>query len=128
MAEKRIILAIDDDPMVLRVLTSLLSPAYDLRIAKSAADAKALLGQFLPDLILLDIEMPDVSGFDFLKALKNDPKSMAIPVVIVSGHCETEFDLLARHSGASSLVAKPIDKQDLIKKITLAFENSGKHG
>ena len=123
MAEKKNILSIDDDPMVLRVLTALLTPTYDLRISKSAADAMSLMDQLLPDLILLDIEMPNISGFEFLHTIKKNPKYMNIPVVIVSGHCETEFVIHAERSGAIGVVAKPIIQEELIKKINFAFEN-----
>jgi len=127
MAEKKNILAIDDDPMVLRVLTALLTPVYDLRISRSAADAMALMDQLKPDIILLDIEMPNISGFEFLHTIKKNPKFMGIPVVVVSGHYETEFVIHAEHSGASAVVAKPINQEDLIKKIDFAFENPRKN-
>ena len=117
MAEKKIILSIDDDPMVLRVLTALLTPTFELRISKSATDALALMYQVPPDLILLDIEMPHMSGFDFLRTIKDEPKFKDIPVIIVTGHCETEFIILAERSGAIGIVAKPINKEDLMEKI-----------
>ena len=126
MAEKKNILAIDDDPVVLRILSALLASTYELQISKSAMEATVLMVQDPPDLILLDIEMPDISGFEFLHTIKKNPKFMNIPVVIVSGHVETEFIIHAERSGASSVVAKPIDKDDLLKKITRAFEEPPK--
>ena len=126
MAEKKTILSIDDDTMTLKVVTALLSSEYNLQISKSAADALILMDKHSPDLILLDIEMPDISGFEFLHSIKKNPKFMNIPVVIVSGHYETEFLIHAEHNGASAVVAKPIEKDDLHKKITFAFENPGK--
>ena len=127
MAEKKIILSIDDDPLVLRVLTNMLTPLYDLRISKSAAEAMTLMTRFKPDLIILDIEMPDISGFEFLHTIKKNPKFMNTPVVIVSGHFESEFVIHAESSGATCVVAKPIDKELLLEKITFAFENPKKN-
>jgi len=127
MAEKKIILSIDDDPMVLRVLTALLTPLYELRISKSAADAMALMEQTVPDLILLDIEMPHISGFEFLHTIKKNPKFMNIPVIVVTGHYETEFIIHAEKSGAVAVVAKPINQEDLMKKIDLGFGNLKKN-
>jgi len=127
MSEKKNILAIDDDPVVLRVLSALLSSSYDLRISKSAMEATVLMVQSVPDLILLDIEMPDVSGFEFLHTIKKNPKFMNIPVVIVSSHHEVEFASHAEKSGASSVVPKPINKDDLLGKIGYALEHPPKN-
>ena len=127
MAEKKSILAIDDDPVVLRVLAALLASSYELRISKSAMEATVLMVQTLPDLILLDIEMPDISGFEFLHTIKKNPKFMNIPVVIVSSHCENEFASHAEKSGASGVVAKPINKDDLFNKIAYALEHPPKN-
>ena len=67
--------------------------------------------------------MPNISGFEFLHTIKKNPKFMKTPVVIVSGHCETEFVIHAEHSGASAVVSKPINQDDLISKINYAFEH-----
>jgi len=123
---KKTILAIDDDPVVLRVLSALLASSFELRISKSAMEATFLMVQTPPDLILLDIEMPDVSGFEFLHTIKKNPKFMSIPVVIVSSHHEEEFASHAEKSGASGVVAKPINMEDLQAKITHALENPPK--
>ena len=118
---KKSILAIDDDPVVLRVLSGLLASSFELRISKSAMEATVLMVECSPDVILLDIEMPDVSGFEFLHTIKKNPKFMNIPVVIVSSHHEEEFASHAEKSGASAVVAKPINKDDLIEKISYAL-------
>jgi len=116
-ADKKNILAIDDDPMVLKVLMTFLIPSYELHFSKSAQEALDLMEKVLPDLILLDINMPGISGFDFLHTIKGMPKFMDIPVIIVSGHCETEFVIYAERCGASSVVAKPINKEKLFREI-----------
>jgi len=120
---KKIILAIDDDPMILKVLVSLLVPEYDLRIVNSAVEAMTDIERILPDLILLDIEMPYISGFEFLHTIKKNPKFMKTPVVIVSGHSEEKIVTRTQKSGASCMVAKPIDREDLLQKINYAFKN-----
>jgi len=121
MADRKIILAIDDDPVVLGVFTSLLTPDYDLRISKSASDASILMDKIKPDLILLDIEMPNISGFEFLHTIKKNPRYMNVPVVVVSGHCDAAFIEHAEKGGASAVVAKPVKGEDLIKNINDAF-------
>jgi len=121
-SEKKIILAIDDDPLHLESLVFLLVPTYDLRVVNSAVDAIKDIEHILPDLILLDIEMPHMSGFEFLHTIKKNPKFMSVPVVIVSGHNTEKFVTHAQKSGASGVVAKPVDSKDLFQKINYAFE------
>ena len=121
------ILAIDDDPIVLKILTKFLTPDYDMVMCRSAADATARLSQKVPALILLDIEMPDISGFEFLHTIKKNPRLMNVPVLVVSGHFEDEFIAHAKKSGASDLVPKPINKEDLFQKIEQAFAHPVKN-
>ena len=122
MTEKKKILAIDDDPVFLRALAAYLTPSYDLQISKSAVEATAHINENLPDLILLDIEMPNISGFEFLHTIRKQPKFMTIPVIIISGHTETEFIIHAESSGASAVISKPVDKEKLLKKIAENLE------
>ena len=121
MAENKTILAIDDDPVTLKILSNFLIPAYDIITSRSAADATIKMSKKLPDLILLDIDMPDISGFEFLHTIKKNPRFMRIPVLIVSGHSGDEFVSHAEKYGASGLIAKPIDKEDFFQKIEYAF-------
>ena len=127
MTEKKQILAIDDDPVFLRALAAYLAPSYDLQISKSAIEATILMNQTRPDLILLDIEMPDISGFEFLHTIRKHPKFMTIPVVVVSGHTSKEFITHAESSGASAVVAKPVDKENLLQKIINVLEHPPKN-
>ena len=126
MSEKKMILSIDDDQLMLKNLTAILSPAYDLRIAKCAADALNLLDTLKPDLILLDIEMPDISGFEFFRGIRKNPKFMKTPVIVITGHSESSILERAEKLGASSVITKPVDKDDLFQKIKHAFENPPK--
>jgi len=126
MAEKKRILAIDDDPLVLKVLTSVLTPMYELHFSKSAEEAMDKLKECPPDLMLLDINMPGMSGFEFLHTIKRLPDFGSIPVIVVTGHYETEFIIYAERSGAKSVVAKPINNEDLLKKIEKALSQGPK--
>jgi len=126
MTEKKIILAIDDDPMYLGMLTDILSPHYTLMVSKSAAEAMALLEKNRPDLILLDIAMPNISGFEFLHDIKQNPKWLLIPVIVVSGHTNSHFVERAEKIGANCVVGKPIEKDVLLEKIKEALDNPKK--
>jgi len=121
MVDKKIILAIDDDPLVLGIFTSLLANDYDLRISKSAAEASILMDKIKPALILLDIEMPNISGFEFLHDIKKNPRFMNIPVIVVSGYSDDAFIAHAKKGGASAVVSKPVNGEKLTKTINEAF-------
>ena len=127
MSEKKLILAIDDDPVSLNTLVGLLKDDYKVSTSISAANAIIMMEQVLPDLILLDVGMPEVSGFEFLQKIKKIPKFRNIPVVIVTGHYETEFIIHAENSGASSVACKPVDREDLFRKINAALERPKKN-
>jgi PleD family two-component response regulator len=125
--KKKTILAVDDDLIALEILRNFLSPSYDVITSMSAADATIEMSKKLPDLILLDIEMPDISGFEFLHTIKKNPRFMRIPVLIVSAHSDEEFVIHAKKCGASGLVAKPIIREDFFQKIEYAFEHPVKN-
>jgi DNA-binding response OmpR family regulator len=69
------------------------------------------------DLILLDIEMPEVSGFEYLKQLQQNPQYSTIPVIFVTSHATREFFVAAINSGAKDFVVKPISADILKEKI-----------
>ena len=120
MAEKLKILAVDDDPLILTLLTDMLTPANELQISKSAKEAMKLMEKTTPDLILLDIAMADISGFKFLEIIKKKEKFKDIPVIVVSGYIETEFIMYAESLGVKGTVGKPIKKDELLRKIDIA--------
>lgn len=80
---KPLILVVDDEAANLRVLKQILQDEYQLSFAKSGQEALRLVGQKRPDLILLDIMMPDMTGLDLCKLLKANPQSAGIPVIFV---------------------------------------------
>jgi CheY-like chemotaxis protein len=115
--DSKVILAVDDNPAVLAVIRSILKDHYNVLISKSAPMAMNILKTMKADLILLDIEMPGMSGFEFLHEIRKDPKCMKIPVLVVSSHAGDEFRKHAESSGATALVAKPINAETLLQKI-----------
>jgi len=124
---KKVILAIDDNAIQLKLFQRNLAKYYDVRLVKSASDALGLINQIPVDLILLDIEMPSVSGFEFLHDLRKIPKYMHTPVIIVTGHSEPEFLEFAHNSSAADVLIKPVSPKTLIKSIEKAFTMSPKN-
>jgi putative two-component system response regulator len=102
----------------LTALRSILQDYFDIRLAKSAKMALALLQNTTVDMILLDIEMPGVSGFQFLAHLHTVlPPDKRPPVIFVTSHAETDFINQAINSGARDYIVKPIKADILLKKI-----------
>jgi len=108
---KPIVLVVDDEPINIQVLAGLLSSDYQIKVATHGEMALHIARQEpQPDLILLDIMMPDMNGFEVCKALKADPSTHAIPVIFITAAGpeseSTGFDL-----GAVDYISKPINRQ-----------------
>jgi len=121
MSEKKIVLGIDDNLQQLSEFKSILVPLYDLRVVKSASEAIAYLIRNTADVILLDIEMPNISGFEFLSDLKKIPTFAETPVIIVSGNTGQEFYNKAKNSGVVDVLIKPVKPDILISTIERAL-------
>ena len=120
MADKKTVLAIDDNIHQLNEFKSLLISKYDLRVVKSASEAVNYLNRNKADVILLDIEMPNISGFDFLDDIKKIPKYLNVPIIIVSGNSDQEFIQRADKSEVSGVLIKPVSPDRLISAIEKA--------
>lgn len=118
------ILIIDDDLEIREILDSFLSSGnYSTDMAENLTIAEQKLDSFNPDLILLDMHLPDGSGNDFLKVIKS--KNITAPVIMVTGVTDKEIALKSLELGASDYITKPIDLQylqtSIIAKILTAF-------
>ena len=118
---KKVILAIDDDVTQLKLVQTMLDQTYDLRVVKSAADALNFLNTKSADLILLDIDMPNVSGFEFLGDIRKIPSYISVPIIIVSGCTGEAFFNQARSSTAFDVLSKPVTSEMLTSTIERAI-------
>ena len=121
MDDKKMILAIDDNVQQLSEFKSMLVPQYDLRVVKSASEAIGFLNKNKADVILLDIEMPNISGFDFLEDIRKIPSYIIVPIIIVSGNTGPDFHAKARNSSAANVLTKPVQPEMLINAIEEAL-------
>jgi putative two-component system response regulator len=118
MGDKKIILAVDDMPENLMLLGSLLEPYFDVRLAKSADMALNLLATSKVDLILLDIVMPEMSGFDFIDILRNrDWPNKKTPIIFITSFSDLDVIGRAIKLGVKDYIVKPIVAETLYKKI-----------
>ena len=121
MADKKRVLAIDDEMMMLELIERMLTTEYDVNIVHSASDALHFLNENHVDIILLDIEMPNISGFDFLYDIRKIPSYMHVPIIIVSGNKSLDFLNEAKNSSAADVLTKPVKKEALISTIEKAL-------
>jgi len=114
LLQKKQILIVDDEPSWLRILTYYLkNKGYDVRAAQSGNEALKTLDSFTPDLILSDIRMPDMNGFDLLDSIKKLPNITSTPVVFFSAIDDYDARKTARDLGATDYIVKPFDEQEV---------------
>ncbi|MDR1986228.1 MAG: response regulator [Treponema sp.] len=125
MREKQVILAIDDMSMNLRTIKVLLEKQFDVRLAKSGQMALTILDSEKVALILLDIEMPGMSGFEFLEKMKDYPNAKDVPIIFISSHASPELIKHAsKHGSVKDYIIKPITPEILEKKVWAALNMS----
>jgi putative two-component system response regulator len=115
--KRKAILTVDDIIPSLKVIGKILEDNFDVYLAKSIDTASRILKANKVDLILLDIEMPEMSGFDYMKQLRETPQYRDIPVIFVTSHATKEFIAQAMNSGAKDFIVKPVAPNILIEKI-----------
>ena len=103
-----LILAVDDEASNLQLLRQILQDHYRLRFAKDGPRALELAREEPPDLILLDVMMPGMSGYEVCAALKADPALAAVPVIFVTALNETDDELEGFEAGAVDYITKPV--------------------
>ncbi|MBT8367582.1 MAG: SpoIIE family protein phosphatase [Deltaproteobacteria bacterium] len=112
------ILLVDDNPTNLQVLFQTLEGVEcKLLIAKNGQGALAIAAKALPDLILLDIMMPDIDGYDVCRQLKTDPATAKIPVIFLSALGDTEDKVKGLHLGAVDYITKPFQPDEVIARV-----------
>ncbi|MDH5383515.1 MAG: response regulator, partial [Candidatus Aminicenantes bacterium] len=115
---KRKILIVDDDPTSLKILESMLpSEKYEIIIATNGKEALQAAFDQLPDLVLLDIMMPDMDGFDVTRTIKRDPRTKDTPVILVTALDDPENKVTGLEAGAEELLNKPVHSTELLARV-----------
>ncbi|MHC1745479.1 MAG: two-component system response regulator [Syntrophobacteraceae bacterium] len=113
----RTILLVDDAEENLDILVAALGDTVDLTVANDGESALEILGQEIPDLILLDIEMPGMDGFEVFRRLKESPATAGIPVVFLSAHSDEAVMARTLAMGAADFIAKPFEAAEVLARI-----------
>jgi len=125
MDNEKKILIVDDEKMNIMALVHFLKPHYEIIIATDGTSALEEAEKHLPDLILLDILMPDMSGFDVLIKLKDSAASMNIPVIFLTGLNSAEDEEKGLLLGAVDYITKPFNKTIVKARIKTQLKMSG---
>jgi putative two-component system response regulator len=111
------ILVVDDNLVTLQQINAQLEDSYDVSLAKSGAQALLICYQIAPDLILLDLDMPEMDGFETMSIIKKNMALRHIPVIILTATHNTEIEVKALKSGAVDFITKPADNDILHHRI-----------
>ncbi len=117
MIKKRKILVVDDDPTILKLLQGVLAhEGFEVSTAKDGIDAMVFVKKHQPDLIILDIMMPELNGYDVCHTLKFDPDYKDIPIIILTSR-DQELDPRIGKIMGIDYMQKPLDRALLLGKI-----------
>jgi DNA-binding response OmpR family regulator len=112
------ILVVDDDPMEQRLLEVMLAPENVLVMAAGTGEEGLELALLAPpDLILLDVLLPGIDGFEVVARLKRQPATMNIPVILVTALTDREARMKGLNAGAEDFLSKPIDRAELCARV-----------
>ncbi len=108
-ADKPLIHLIEDNPQDLRLLSNLVKDQGQVVFSTGGREGLRLANSRLPDLILLDVELPDISGYEVCRELKQNPETRGIPVIFVTSHNSAQHEVTALEAGAVDFIIKPFN-------------------
>ena len=114
---KPVILVVDDSPVILKSLSSLLSENYKVHMLAKSTMVEKTLCKIKPDLFLLDFNMPDMDGFDLIPLIKSFPEHKNTPIIFLTSEGTTDNISSAIMLGARDFIAKPVQSADLRERI-----------
>lgn len=121
--KKKTVLVVDDETDILLIVRSALETEdYEVITATSGPDALAKVKERIPDLAILDIMMPEMSGFDVLARFRETPETEQMPVIMLTGLSERKIVRAAIDRGIEYYITKPFDIQSLLEKVSVALK------
>jgi diguanylate cyclase (GGDEF)-like protein len=123
MAER--ILVVDDEEEIARLLEiNLADEGFEVATANRPAAALALVASFRPDLVLLDINMPDMDGLELTRLLRSDALTAATSIILVTAKASVDDRLVGLAAGADDYITKPFDLDELVSRVRAALRRS----
>ena len=126
MITKPCVLIVDDDLAVLRMMEYIFDRAdYEVHLAASGPEALSKVNETKPDLIILDVMMPDVNGLEVCQRLRAEPASAHLPIIMLSAKDQLEDKVNGFEAGADDYVAKPVDPEELLARAKALLHRMG---
>lgn len=119
--QKGKVLIIDDAPSVARFTSEVLKKEYQIRIAASGEEALEILHTYHPDIVLLDIVMPGMSGIEVCQKIRKDPDFSFMKIIMVSSKTHIEERIKGYEAGADDYIGKPFKREELLAKVRVFF-------
>ncbi len=123
---KKTVLAVDDDVSYLKIINSSLKESFKVVMINTEKLAMEYLNNSIPDIVILDSQMPSDSANVILKHIRNDERLMDIPIIMLKGINEKSVMVDEKGFGPDKSLLKPVSKLDLMKAIVAAFSQRGK--
>jgi len=121
------IIIIEDDPALQMVISRFIESRFDVSVFNNGMDALAYLQEGnIPDIIVSDLNTPQLNGYEFIKQVKSSGFFNAIPIMILSGEESTESRIKCLEAGADDYLVKPFNPRELEARINVILKRSGK--
>ena len=127
MADKRILIVEDERPLREMVVFALKRTGYQADEAADCATARTAIADRLPDLLLLDWMLPDMSGLEFARALRRDDATRELPIIMLTARTTEDDKVMGLQSGADDYVTKPFSARELMARIEAVLRRTGGH-
>ena len=119
---KRVIV-VDDDKEIREIITFVLTRnGFEVTSASNGQQLHAMLVQFIPDLIILDVMMPGEDGYQICNTLRSNPQTRHIPVIIMTAHAEDIYERISVDLGAAVHMTKPFHPFNLLEKVKVLLQ------
>jgi len=117
------LLVVDDDPgLLLAVSDTLRAGGYNVVTARRAADALVRIAEIVPDLIISDIRMPGMDGYQFVNKIRSNPRTRLVPIVFLTAKDETTDRIAGFRTGADAYITKPFEPEELVAVVASILE------
>ncbi len=117
------VVVVDDDKEIQEIVTFVLSRnGFDVKVASNGQQLQDVLATTTPDLIILDVMMPGIDGYQIFASLRDNAATRHIPVIIMTAHAENIYERISLDLGAAEHITKPFHPLDLVGKVQRLLE------